>query len=164
MTCYRRKNGSVNLARLQVSQVRLSFKTFPRYCTSRALDLARSISRTLERRTWSKSKCLVAIWYQDFVGISLDSIIVEGSCYSCRWKWSIFTHNLNMAVPWYTWTCGSSSTTGTVPELQGRRFDSCQRPIVAFFTAQCSWLGLINVWYKFPLDNFHLRDPSTHQQ
>jgi hypothetical protein len=24
----------------------------------------------------------------------------------------------------------------------------------------CSWLGLINV-YKFPLDNFHLQNPST---
>jgi hypothetical protein len=24
----------------------------------------------------------------------------------------------------------------------------------------CSWLGLINV-YKFPLDNFHLQDPSS---
>jgi hypothetical protein len=34
---------------------------------------------------------------------------------------------------------------------------------VAFFTAVCSWLGLINV-YKFPLDNFHLQDPLTNIQ
>ena len=41
MTRYQLKSQSVNLARLQVSQVRLSRKLFPRKCTSRgALDFS----------------------------------------------------------------------------------------------------------------------------
>ena len=44
---------------------------------------------------------------------------------------------------------------------RNQRLDSCQGPI----TCSCifrsySWLGLINVC-EFPLDNFHLQDPST---
>ena len=33
---------------------------------------------------------------------------------------------------------------------------------IATIRMSCSWLGLINV-YKFPLDNFHLQDPSIFQ-
>ena len=40
-----------------------------------------------------------------------------------------------------------------------RRSNSCHGHTVAFFTADPR-LGVINV-YKFPLDNFHVQDPST---
>ena len=44
--------------------------------------------------------------------------------------------------------------------IELHRFDSCQRPKVAFFEAVNSWLGLINVYKFTTLDNFHLQRPK----